>query len=76
MLQYYYVDDDDTCGISKYDDAGREQENVNGRILGGWEAREHEFPWQVCSLWMNGHSCGAWLVSNDHAVSAAHCTDS
>jgi hypothetical protein len=34
------------CGQSKYPDAG-EYDLPSSMIVGGIEAREHEFPWQV-----------------------------
>ena len=37
---------DPDCGYSQYNDAGAEG-GSNKYIVGGWEAREHEFPYQV-----------------------------
>ncbi|XP_018563116.1 trypsin-4-like isoform X2 [Anoplophora glabripennis] len=43
------------------------------RIIGGRQAYEQEFPYQL-SLMRNGHiMCGATLVSQDIALTAAHC---
>ena len=36
------------CGLSSYLDAGIEGGTIpTPSIVNGWEAREHEFPWQV-----------------------------
>ncbi|XP_012261245.2 chymotrypsin-1-like [Athalia rosae] len=44
-----------------------------GKIIGGDNAEEGEFPWQV-SLRDNGrHFCGGTLISNQHVLTAAHC---
>ena len=40
------------CGASRYEDAGSDQNLF--QIVNGWEARIHEFPWQVTSLSGNG----------------------
>jgi len=69
-----YEWDSENCGTSKYADAGREQD-INARIVGGWEARAHEFPWQISLLWSGSHSCGGWIITENHVVTAAHCTE-
>ncbi|KAG0411312.1 hypothetical protein HPB47_011567, partial [Ixodes persulcatus] len=58
----------DTCGASL--DRG-------GRIVGGWNATEGEFPWQVSLQHKNSreHFCGGSIIEPDIVVSAAHCVD-
>merc|ERR1719504_606037 len=49
---------------------------ANGRIVGGQETEEHEYPWQVGLVTANGRSpfCGGTLISSTHVLTAAHCT--
>merc|ERR1719394_27265 len=49
---------------------------VNGRIVGGQETEEHEYPWQVGLVSRNGRTpwCGGTLISSTHVLTAAHCT--
>merc|ERR1712001_167054 len=51
---------------------------ANGRIVGGQETEEHEYPWQVGLVSRNGRSpwCGGTLISSTHVLTAAHCTQS
>lgn len=42
-------------------------------IVGGSEAADGVWPWQLSLQYMNSHSCGAALISGRSAVSAAHC---
>ena len=42
---YLYLCTTVECGISRYEDAGANQNAAY--IVNGWEARIHEFPWQV-----------------------------
>merc|ERR1719278_1074562 len=50
---------------------------ANGRIVGGQETGEHEYPWQVGLVSRNGRTpwCGGTLISSTHVLTAAHCTD-
>ena len=41
------LDLDPDCGYSQYPDAGREGGKSSSKIVGGWESRIHEFPYQV-----------------------------
>merc|ERR1712051_921647 len=49
---------------------------ANGRIVGGQETEQHEYPWQVGPVSRNGRSpfCGGTLISSTHVLTAAHCT--
>merc|ERR1712032_350163 len=51
--------------------------DANGRIVGGQETEQHEYPWQVGLVSRNGRSpwCGGTLISSTHVLTAAHCTD-
>ena len=53
------------------------QDNTDNKIVGGAEALENEFPWQVAIMFANDswRGCGAILLSCDPVVvvSAAHC---
>jgi elastase-2 len=47
-------------------------------IIGGEEATPGEFPWQLSQQRLGAawsHSCGASLLSQTYALSAAHCVD-
>merc|ERR1712002_668357 len=59
---------DEVCGL----------ENPNGvedRIVGGHEANEHQWPWQVALFIDNAWFCGGALISDEWVMTAAHCAD-
>ncbi|XP_053552283.1 transmembrane protease serine 9-like [Bombina bombina] len=50
---------------------GRPQ--VNSRIMGGEDALNGAWPWQVSLRYNGRHFCGGSLVGNKWVISAAHC---
>ncbi|KAI7803020.1 serine protease hepsin-like [Triplophysa rosa] len=46
---------------------------LNTKIVGGQEAPDGAWPWQVSLHTREGHFCGASLINNEWVLSAAHC---
>ncbi|XP_035693695.1 putative inactive serine protease 43 isoform X1 [Branchiostoma floridae] len=64
--------DEPQCGIMG-SSSRRRRDGGGIRIIGGEDAGQGVFPWQV-SLQMNGrHICGGTLLSNEFVLTAAHC---
>ncbi|ELT97142.1 hypothetical protein CAPTEDRAFT_103892 [Capitella teleta] len=62
------------CGLSTIPDAGVPREELS-KIVGGWEALPHEFPYQVTLKTVTGSMfCGGSIISSRHVLTAAHCT--
>ena len=60
------------CGQSSYPDAGTDP-TKSSFIVGGWETRENEFPYQVSLVWFGSHFCGGSVVNPRQIITAAHC---
>lgn len=48
---------------------------INWRIIGGEEAKDGEFPYQVSVQVFNDHNCGGAIVSSKWILTAAHCVE-
>merc|ERR1712076_26759 len=46
-----------------------------GRIVGGVEATEHAWPWQVTLFIDDAWFCGGSIISENYVLTAAHCAD-
>merc|ERR1712020_573372 len=46
-----------------------------GRIVGGVEATEHAWPWQVALFIDDAWFCGGSIISENYVLTAAHCAD-
>merc|ERR1719180_494792 len=57
---------DDICGL---ENPGKE------RIVGGHEAAENEWPWQVALFIDDAWFCGGSIISDEYVLTAAHCAD-
>merc|ERR1712088_946178 len=56
-----------TCGI--------EGPARAGRIVGGHEAEEHQWTWQVALFIDDAWFCGGSLINENYVLTAAHCVD-
>merc|ERR1712236_159811 len=58
------------------EECGLENPNgIEGRIVGGHEAQEHQWPWQVALFIDDAWFCGGSLISDSYVLTAAHCVD-
>ncbi|KAH8305985.1 hypothetical protein KR018_008253 [Drosophila ironensis] len=49
--------------------------NTRHRIVGGQETEVHEYPWMIMLMWFGNFYCGASLVNDQYAITAAHCVN-
>ena len=47
----------------------------NGRIINGSPASIYDFPHQLKLVYNGGVRCGASIIHNNWAITAAHCVD-
>ncbi|KAJ9597895.1 hypothetical protein L9F63_011261, partial [Diploptera punctata] len=47
--------------------------NVDGRIVGGQNASIENYPYQLALEYLGFYNCGAAIISENYAVTAAHC---
>merc|ERR1711878_229802 len=67
-----------TYKASSYDlaaECGIEGPPSKDRIVGGFEAQENQWPWQVALFIDNAWFCGGALISENYVMTAAHCAD-
>jgi len=57
---------DDICGL---ENPGKD------KIVGGHEAAENEWPWQVALFIDDAWFCGGSIISDEYVMTAAHCAD-
>ena len=65
----YSCDPNSSCGCSK------NETSVTSRIVGGEIASNHAWGWAVSFRRDGSHICGASLLSDSVAITAAHCVD-
>jgi len=46
-----------------------------GKIVGGEDATVGQFPYQLSLLWFGSHICGAAIIRDNLAITAAHCVE-
>lgn len=46
---------------------------LNGRVVGGIDATEGQFPHQVSLRLKGNHKCGGSIISSKYILTAAHC---
>jgi len=56
-------------------ECGIEGPAASDRIVGGEEAKEHAWPWQVALFIDDAWFCGGSIISENYILTAAHCVE-
>ena len=67
----YTCDQQSPCGCSTVSSTTE----VSARIVGGEIVKDRSWSWIVSLQYLGAHRCGATLISDKLAVTAAHCVD-
>ncbi|XP_054440029.1 serine protease 38 [Pteronotus mesoamericanus] len=62
-------------GVPVSRDVACGQRRVQGKVLGGVDAPEKKWPWQVSVHYRGFHICGGSIIHEFWVLSAAHCFD-
>ena len=64
-----------TSSVDLAAECGIEGPPSKDRIVGGFEAAENQWPWQVALFIDNAWFCGGSIISENYIMTAAHCAD-
>merc|ERR1711997_127081 len=64
-----------TSSVDLAAECGIEGPPAQDKIVGGFEAAENQWPWQVALFIDNAWFCGGALISENYVMTAAHCAD-
>jgi len=54
---------------------GQPAQGKDGKIVGGEEAPEHAFPYQISLRNLGSHICGGSIINQNQVITAAHCVE-